>query len=293
MRLHAGAVFYGDVFFVLPPGHLLSAWLAYALDPPGIILTRVGNTPLASLRVRRIATLASVEHRKPLILLALVALLFAAGVAARNELGLEFSRESIERLVVGLGWKASLLYVCMVMFRQFLGLPSAVVLLAGGAVFGAVMGTLLGAVGIVLSAAFGYAVARGAGRELLRRRLGARADDFQRRADAAGPFVAGVATAHPAGPMTVFHWGSGLASVPVFPFLLGIAIGAPIRASLYSFFGSSLFEPGSPRFYVSSFVLVAVVLLPLAHSTTRQRLLSAFRATPGEEDVVKVPADGA
>jgi len=211
-----------------------------------------------------------VEGRRHLVFFALIALLFAAGFYARGALGLEFSRESIEQLVAGLGWKAGAVFVGMVTFRQFLGLPSAVVLSAGGLVFGAVTGALLGGIGIIASAIFGYTIARGAGRELLRRRLGARADDFQRRADAAGPFVAGAATAHPAGPMTPFHWGSGLASVPVVPFLVGVALAAPFRASLYSFFGSTLFEPGTPRFYTASLVLVAVSQRGLADSNSRR-----------------------
>jgi hypothetical protein len=41
MQLHAGGSLYRDVFFVFPPGHVLAAWLAYALDPPGIVLARV------------------------------------------------------------------------------------------------------------------------------------------------------------------------------------------------------------------------------------------------------------
>jgi len=41
MRLHAGGVLYRDVFFVFPPGHLLAAWIGYALDPPGIIVARI------------------------------------------------------------------------------------------------------------------------------------------------------------------------------------------------------------------------------------------------------------
>jgi hypothetical protein len=40
MQLHLGGVLYGDVFFLFPPGHLLPAWIAYALDPPGVILAR-------------------------------------------------------------------------------------------------------------------------------------------------------------------------------------------------------------------------------------------------------------
>ena len=41
MRLHAGGVLYDDIFFLFPPGHVLSAWLAYAWDPPGFELARV------------------------------------------------------------------------------------------------------------------------------------------------------------------------------------------------------------------------------------------------------------
>ncbi len=40
MRLHAGGVLYDDVFWVFPPGHVWTAWLAWWLDPPGLLLTR-------------------------------------------------------------------------------------------------------------------------------------------------------------------------------------------------------------------------------------------------------------
>jgi len=41
MQLQAGGVLYGDVLFPFPPGHLASAWIAYAVDPPGILLARM------------------------------------------------------------------------------------------------------------------------------------------------------------------------------------------------------------------------------------------------------------
>jgi len=40
-RLHEGAALYRDVFFVFPPGHLLSAWIGYAIDPPGVVAARL------------------------------------------------------------------------------------------------------------------------------------------------------------------------------------------------------------------------------------------------------------
>ena len=41
MRLHQGDALYREVFWVFPPGHLLPAWIAVAIDPPGIIATRM------------------------------------------------------------------------------------------------------------------------------------------------------------------------------------------------------------------------------------------------------------
>jgi hypothetical protein len=41
MQLQAGGLLYGDVLFPFPPGHLASAWIAHAIDPPGIVLARM------------------------------------------------------------------------------------------------------------------------------------------------------------------------------------------------------------------------------------------------------------
>jgi hypothetical protein len=41
MRLHQGGTLYADTFFLFPPGHVWPAWIAYALDPPGVVLARI------------------------------------------------------------------------------------------------------------------------------------------------------------------------------------------------------------------------------------------------------------
>jgi uncharacterized membrane protein YdjX (TVP38/TMEM64 family) len=209
----------------------------------------------------------------PVILIALTAGLFLAGYLVRSNLGIEFSQESIRQLVEGLGWKAGAIFVGLVTFRQFLLLPSVVVLPVGGIVFGAALGTLLGATGILASALLKYGIARSLGREWFRPYFGAAVDAFQQRASAAGPLVVGLATAHPAGPMSPVFWGAGFAALPVLVFALTVAIAAPIRAFALSFFGSTLLDPGTPRFWLATVVLAAVALLPLAHPGIRARLM--------------------
>jgi uncharacterized membrane protein YdjX (TVP38/TMEM64 family) len=219
-----------------------------------------------------------VQHRvRAILLIAVVAGLFWAGTHARSELGLEFSQESVARVVAGLGVWAWGLYLGIVVFRTFLGLPSAVVLSAGGLVFGTGTGALLGGIGIAISAVLWYAAARGAGRPWFEQRLGPRARELQRRAEAAGPLLVGISTAHPVGPLTPFHLGSGLAAIPIVPFLVAVSLGSPVRSSTLAFFGSSLLEFGTPRFYASSALVLVLGLLPLAHRGLRERIFGAFR----------------
>lgn len=214
----------------------------------------------------------------PLLLLALVAGLFLTGMGVRSGLGIELDGRSIQAAVAELGWKGAAVFVGLVTFRQFLFLPSALVLPAGGVVFGAFAGTLLGAFGILLSAALKYSVARALGREWLRPRFGAAVEAFERHAEAAGPVVVGIVTAHPIGPMTPVFWAAGFASVPVFSFVLAVVLAAPVRAFSHAFFGSTLLDLGSPRFWVATVVLAAVALLPLAHAGFRGRMMRVARA---------------
>jgi uncharacterized membrane protein YdjX (TVP38/TMEM64 family) len=216
-----------------------------------------------------------VRRFAPLLLVALIAVLFLGGQLVRSQLDVELSAEAIRDLVLGFGWKAGAAFVGLVTFRQFLFLPSAVVLPAGGLVFGAELGTLLGALGILASAVLKYTIARSLGREWLRPHFGAAVDAFERRAAAAGPVLVGLVTAHPMGPMSPIYWGAGFAALPALSFVVAVALTAPVRAFAYSFFGSTLLDPGAPRFWIATIVLAVVSLAPLAHRGFREKLLRA------------------
>jgi uncharacterized membrane protein YdjX (TVP38/TMEM64 family) len=205
---------------------------------------------------------------------ALVVVAFVVGSAVREQIGVELSAESIRSAVQGLGLLAPVLFVGVVIFRNFLLLPSAIVLIAGGLVFGAGAGTLLGGAGIVISALMKFTVARVVGREWIRPHLGSRVLDFERRIETAGPLIVGLTTAHPMGVMSPFHWGAGLSTIAWIPFLVTILLAGPVRAFVYAYFGAALPEPGSHQFYIGGGVLLAVALLPLAHPGVRRRLFA-------------------
>lgn len=222
----------------------------------------------------------------PLLLLALVALAFVGGRLVRAQMEIELSPESIRAFVAGTGWIGPLVFLLALTFRNFLLLPSMVILPAGGLVFGALVGTLLGTAGIALSGLLKFAIARGVVRDGLRERFGAAMRGVERRIEAAGPLLVGAVTAHPAGPMSAFHWGAGFSSIALLPFCIALGAGAVVRAGAYSIFGASLLEPGTLRFYLSSALLAAVALAPLAHPGLRRRFLGRRDGGddgPGEE----------
>ena len=208
----------------------------------------------------------------PFSLVAFVAGAFLVGHALREEMNIEVSAESIHTYVLGLGFKAPLIFVALVTFRSFLLLPSMVVLTAGGLVFGAAVGTVLGAAGILSSALMQFSIARVLGREWVRPRLGETFRRFERRIEAAGPMLVALTTAHPVGPMSPFHWGAGLSRLAFLPFLVAVLLAGPVRAGAYSFFGANLLDAGSTRFWLAAALLLAVALLPLLHPAIRRRV---------------------
>ena len=129
-------------------------------------------------------------------------------------------------------------------------------------------------------------MARGVAGDWLRRRLGRAARRIERPLQRAGPLLVGIATAHPAGPMTLLHWGAGLSGVRVMPFLIALAAGGLVRSFVYSFFGSTLLDFGSARFLLATGIFAAAVLVPLAHPGLRRQLLGIHG-----EGRVHVPAE--
>jgi uncharacterized membrane protein YdjX (TVP38/TMEM64 family) len=209
----------------------------------------------------------------PLALVAIVTVAFTTGQIVRSGMGVDFSPESIRAWVQALGWKGPAFFLLVVTFRQFLALPSGLLLPVGGLCFGALLGTTLGASGIILSGFFGFGLTRLLGREWAVAHMRGLAQVERRLASAGAPAV-WLMTAHPFGVMTPFHWGAGLTSISLVGFSAALLLGGPVRAATYSFLGSTLLDLGSPRFYVASAVLLAVALLPLAHPGIRRRLVT-------------------
>jgi uncharacterized membrane protein YdjX (TVP38/TMEM64 family) len=208
----------------------------------------------------------------PLLGLGAVLGFLLLGYLIRDRFGMELSPAGVQDAVARLGWSGPFVFFGLVMFRQFLAIPSWLLLPAGGLCFGTALGTALGGGALFVSGCMKFWVARWAGRAWFRRHFGERFRRLEDRVDRLGPVVIGLSTAHPLGILAPFHWGAGLSSIRFAPFALAIVLGAPIRAFAFSALGATIIDPATPEFRAVCFGLGAVILVPLAIPAVRRRL---------------------
>jgi uncharacterized membrane protein YdjX (TVP38/TMEM64 family) len=151
------------------------------------------------------------EVRSQFIGLGALVLFFSGAYFARQQLGIEWSAQSVRDAVADFGLWGPLFFVMLIAFRAVLMVPSQILLIAAGLCFGTVLGTLYGALGITLSGVIAFQLVRWTGRDALRRRS---PPQVQAALDGAGrtigaTFVA-LATGYPVGPITAWHAAAGL-----------------------------------------------------------------------------------
>jgi uncharacterized membrane protein YdjX (TVP38/TMEM64 family) len=162
-------------------------------------------------------------------------------------------RDRIERL----GWLGPLAFLLAAAIRQFLVLPSGVVMAAGGLLFGTLGGIVLGTLGFTANALFTFGVARAFGREAVRNRMGERIGRIDGWLSRRGARWIGLYTALPATPLTPIHATAGLTGISTAAFAGSVVLGLLPRTAAFSFFGDS-FASGDWRRVGAAAVVLAV-----------------------------------
>jgi uncharacterized membrane protein YdjX (TVP38/TMEM64 family) len=221
-------------------------------------------------------TLSGVPRRRwqfPLLALGLIALF----LILRRAIGIELHPDSMREAVQGLGFWGPLVFVGIVIFRIPLMVPSAIVLIAGGLLFGTALGTLYGTLGLSVSAIVVFTTARWTGRSAIEARMPPRLRYLLDVAGSrAGAIFIAVGSAYPMSPITSYHLIAGVTGMSVAMFFAAAAVGCGARAALYTYFGSSLIEADPLQMVIAGGLLLASLLAPLAFSAPRAWLLDSL-----------------
>jgi uncharacterized membrane protein YdjX (TVP38/TMEM64 family) len=198
--------------------------------------------------------------------------------AARYVAGIGLDPYSLQGTLQNLGSWAPLAYLTLMVLRMPLGLPSPVILMAGGILFGTLTATFYGGIGIALSGLGVFVAARWSGRETVERHVPERLRPIlQITGSRTGALFMAVGTGYPVGPITAYHAVAGVSEMSLPAFGLAVTVGALIRAGTYTYFGSSLLRGDLTQMLAAAFVLTAVLVVPLLFAPTRRWLAAALR----------------
>ncbi len=212
-----------------------------------------------------------------LAVLTFVIVVIVIGSQAREALGIDLNVGSVRRFAEGLGPLGPVLFIGLVAFRSFLALPSQVVLIAAGLCFGTLVGTLVGATGLMLSGLMLFALARYAGQTAIEKQFGRRFGGLlQASGRRAGAFALALGTGYPVSPLSPIHAAAGLTPMPLLLFMLGAFAGGLIRASIFALFGSAITQMSATSLLVASVPFALALVAPLAHPRGRLWLRQIF-----------------
>jgi uncharacterized membrane protein YdjX (TVP38/TMEM64 family) len=215
------------------------------------------------------------EWKKPVLLSLAIAGIFGMGAYARREFGITLDLANLRPLVQEAGAWGPLIYIGITSTRMFLGVPSQLVLVVGGACFGTVFGMVYGGLGLIISGLATFVGARWAGREVVEARIPTRLKPlFDMAGGNLGAGFIFIGTAYPIGFITAYNAIAGVTKLSLSRFLPAVSGGSMVRAGTYAYFGSSLLEGSIEAVLLAGTILGAVAILPLIFPRSRRWIAS-------------------
>lgn len=223
-------------------------------------------------------TLFGVSASRWLVLGVLGLGLVALSVLIRTQLEIAWDVQSLRAFVEGLGLWGPLAFIGILTFRFVFLVPTELLLLAGGIVFGPVEGTLYAGLGITESGLLKYGFVSIIGRDFVLRQLPLKAQNWAlqiatRKMSALG--LAGVC-AYPFFPKHVFQLAAILSGMGFTIYMIAVFAGGLIRAAIFSNVGEAIY--GGTGLMVTTGILAGSVALPLCIPPWRRWLLAPLNS---------------
>ncbi|MGJ5633427.1 TVP38/TMEM64 family protein [Nostoc sp. CALU 1950] len=171
------------------------------------------------------------------ILLLTLGCIVATGIAVYLLGGVE--PEQIQALLKYSGIWAPVIYVALYVVATMLVLPSTVLNLTGGAIFGPWLGTVWTSVGAVIAAIIAFAFTRTIGREAIAKRLAGRWQAMDAEVRRGGLFYMFAIRLVPIMPYGLVNFVAGLTSISFKDYVLGTTLGTVPSVLPFVLLGSS------------------------------------------------------
>lgn len=203
--------------------------------------------------------------------------LLAVSIYLRGQLNIEWSAQSIRAFVLSLGMWGPLSYIGILVFRFLFMVPSGLLLLAAGMLFGPLYGTLYAGLGLFGSALLKFGLVSLVGQQIVLRQLPERlqtwvANAAQRRSSM---WALGGICAYPVIPKHVFQFLAILSGMTLIAYIFAVATGSMVRAGIFAIAGEALYS-GSGLISVS-IILLILTLAPLCVSRWRRWMLAPLQ----------------
>jgi uncharacterized membrane protein YdjX (TVP38/TMEM64 family) len=142
-------------------------------------------------------------------------------------------------------WWAPLLLFAAYAALSPLGVPASPLMVAGGAVFGTVLGTIYNLIGLVLGASTTYGLGRLLGRDLVVHIAGKQVKRVERIITRQGGFWGMVGIRFVPAPFALTNYCAAFAGIPFGLFVGSTAVGLGITTPVYTYFADTLAHAAS------------------------------------------------
>ncbi len=171
------------------------------------------------------------------ILLLTIICIVATGGAIYLLGGIESTQ--IKAWLNAVGIWSPIIYIALYVLATVLVLPSTVLNLTGGAVFGPVLGTLWTSLGAIIAAIVAFTFTRTVGRETIAKRLSGRWQAMDAEVRQGGLFYMFAIRLVPIMPYGLVNFAAGLTSISFKDYILGTTIGTVPSVLPFVLLGSS------------------------------------------------------
>ncbi len=214
------------------------------------------------------------------ILLALVSLITTAFFFQK------YSSEIID-WINHLGWLAPILFLIIYCIATIIFLPTMVITLAGGALFGPFLGTVLNLLGATSGAAFSFLITRHVIYDWFSHRKGEKLSKLISAVEQKGWMIVALLRLVPIIPFNIVNYGLGMTAIKFRTYLITTFIFLIPAEIVYTYFGYAGMEVLLKQgiFYKNSEILIAVLALLLL-CIIKLLHLNNFRSKHSEKKII-------